>query len=83
MQPPAEDCVELAGLVKGDVAAWLVPFTVPLMGAPTSHIPAFGLVAALSDDNWHTRRAAAVAIRALATALGPRLDTGQVCLPGR
>lgn len=80
--PPAENGEDLAGLVEVDAAAWLVPFIANIMGGPTSHTPASGLVAALSADEWQVRRAAAVAIRALAIALGPRLDTGQVHLLG-
>ncbi len=46
--------------------------------SPTSHTPASGLVAALGADDWHARRAAALAVRALVQALGPRIDVGQV-----
>lgn len=76
----AENGGELAGLVK-ESAAWLVPYSAHIIGGPTSHTPASGLVAALASEDWHTRRAAALALKALVTALGPRLDAGQVRLP--
>ena len=70
---------ELVGVVRNDAAS-LAPYTAHIIGAPTSHTPASGLVAALSSEDWHTRRAAALAVKALVIALGPRLDGGQVSL---
>ena len=71
---------ELAGLVREDAAS-LGPYMAHVVGSPTSHTPASGLVAALGSDEWHTRRAAAVAVKALVLALGPRIDAGQVMFP--
>ena len=68
---------ELAGLVREDAAS-LAPYMAHVIGSPTSHTPASGLVAALGGDDWHARRAAALAVRALVLALGPRVDSGQV-----
>ncbi|KAL0026027.1 hypothetical protein WJX79_002284 [Trebouxia sp. C0005] len=69
------------GLVQGGPQA-LQPHLSLLVGHPhTAKTNSSGLVSALSNSDWPIRRAAADAIKALAIALGPDLDSpGQAAL---
>jgi hypothetical protein len=69
--------MELDGLVATDAPA-LSPYLMHLIGGPQSHLPASGLVAALSSGDATTRGAAAEALRAVLVAFGPRVDLAQV-----
>ncbi|KAL3142427.1 hypothetical protein ABBQ38_002758 [Trebouxia sp. C0009 RCD-2024] len=63
------------GLVQGGLSA-LQPYLHSVIGQPqSSKAHSSGLVAALPSPDWPTRRAAAEAIKALAVALGPGLDS--------
>lgn len=71
--------LQIEGLVATDPES-VAPYLMHIVGYPRSHLPASGLVAAMSSGAIEVRWAAVEAMRAVVVQFGPRVDCAQATL---